>query len=120
MNNLKEMMARAEALLQGAEERKPAQAIVLRTEQGDVGALIANALSQTHTEEKALLQQLTDMGDTHVTHVLALWQKGGIDLPSYAFRTMLRDVNSENGEAKIFVQTFYGVSTKRLKDTMIA
>lgn len=43
-----------------------------------------------------------------------MWKDGGLDLPSYSFRTALRRLNPANGHTELHL----GPVTKRLSDTM--
>lgn len=97
-------------LLDAAERGPYTQAVVLLSVRGnEYGAVIQNALSEEKTDERALLARLHRAEDTAIQCVLCMWQDGGIDIPSLAFRRMLCDLNPNNTEALQFVMTTDGV-----------
>lgn len=56
--------------------------------------------------------------DTAVRKVLTMWKSGTIDLPSYAFRSALLNLNTDNGNTELLVQGDAGRFVKRLGNTM--
>ena len=112
------MKETALALIKGAEKNPYSQAIVLQTARGQEYAVwVRDALSDSLEIEKMLSQMLQEQ-DVEIHHVLCLWQDGGLDLPSYAFRKRLLDFSPLNSEAGIFVKTASGISVIGLGSTM--
>ncbi len=112
------MKKSASALLRGVEDGEYTQAIVLLTaNENEYAYVIKNALSEEKADETALLERLKNADDTDVRYALCVWQNGGIDLPSFAFRKMLRELNCGNSEALIFVLTSDGIAAKKLSLT---
>ena len=70
------------------------------------------------TEEKKLLEKLKASGDTEIRYVLCMWQDNNVDIPSFAFRKMLCDLDQKNQEAILFVMTTEGISATKMSATM--
>lgn len=106
-------------LLVNAEKKEYTQAIVLLSGTGrEYGAVIENALSGDKKDEKALIECLASANDTKLNHVLCMWRDGGIDIPSFALRQMLCDVDDSNNDCGIFVMVDDGYSVINLENTM--
>ena len=113
------MKKRADELFSNREKKEYTQAIVLLSASGrEYYALIENALSEDKNEEKALIERLSAENDTDISRVLCVWQDGGIDIPSFAFRKLLLDSDSSNGDCGLFVVTSDGYSVIGLKNTI--
>ncbi len=113
------MKKSADGLLCKADKREYTQAIVLLSRTGrEYGAVIEDALSEDKNEEKALIDSLSTANDIKVSRVLCMWQDGGIDIPSFAFRKMLLEIDPSNNDCGIFVSTADGFSVIRLENTM--
>lgn len=110
----------ASTTLQTAEAGENTQVIVLRTQAGKLyHALIADACTIERADERALIARLEADGETCVTDLLCVWQNGTVDLPSYAFRTMLLEANPDNQSTEIFVNCGWrGYATVKLKNRM--
>ena len=115
---LERMSQKASALLSRAAIGLYTQALVLCTDGGEYGAVISNALTAEKAEEHALLNALRDARDTRVRYVLCMWGDGNIDLPSHAFRILLRELDSQNDESLIFVNTKNGLAVVKLQITV--
>ena len=48
-----------------------------------------------------IIQTLRDTQDTAVQAVLAMWKDGALDLPSYAFRTALLELDHSNAQTEL-------------------
>lgn len=108
------MMVTANTVLKDAECEQFTQAIVLLSAAGnEYSAVIKNVLSEEKTDEKALLERLKKADDTEIRYCLCMWQNGSIDIPSFAFRDMLCELNPKNSETQSFVMT---VSTKKISE----
>lgn len=66
--------------------------------------------------EDAVLAALEE--DRKVLAVLSVWKGGCLDIPSYALRQGLLDLNPENGEAYVLLQGEGRILTKKLADTL--
>jgi len=69
-------------------------AYVLMTKSGAVHTVINDDFDST-------VQSLRESGDTAVQKVLAMWKDGWADLPSYAFRTALLELDPANAETEL-------------------
>lgn len=69
-------------------------AYVLVTGSGAVHTVINDDFGST-------IQSLRESGDTAVQKVLAMWKDGTGDLPSYAFRTALLELDPSNAETEL-------------------
>ena len=106
-------------LLCGTEKKEYTQAIVLLSSAGrEYGAIIENALSGDKKEEKSLTERLLSANDTKLSHILCVWQDGEIDVPSFALRQMLLDIDPSNKDCGLFVITADGCSVMSLANTM--
>ena len=95
------------------------QAIVLVSAKGmEYGAVIQNALSKEKEDETALMEMLSLQGDTEIRYVLCMWEDGGIDVPSMAFRQMLLTLDPKNAESVLLLMTDNGVQGVQLSKTM--
>ena len=56
--------------------------------------------------------------DTAVLKILTMWKSGAIDLPSYAFRSALLELNAANSNTELLVQGAAGRFVKKLGNTM--
>lgn len=108
------MMVTANTALKDAECEQFTQAIVLLSAaENEYSAVIKNVLAEEKTDEKALLERLKKADDTEIRYCLCMWQNGSIDIPSFAFRDMLCEMNPKNSETQSFVMT---VSTKKISE----
>lgn len=115
------MKALATETLSNAKVGQYTQAIVLFSESEALyGAVIENALSQERADERELLEKLKTNGDARIRYCLCMWQDGGIDIPSVAFRRMLLDLDKENYRAVLLVTTVDGICGIELGATMKA
>ncbi len=111
------MKKTAQDLLQRAEKGQYTQAIVLFSSKGnEYGTVIENALSSEKADESEFLLRVRQVEDTKILYLLCLWQDMNIDLPSFAFREMLREINPQNDETRIFVMTKNGISAVKLSN----
>lgn len=118
-NVFDKMKATAIRLLDNAEKEQNTQAIVLYSaSKNEYSAIIKNACSRELTEEKALLEKLKIANDTEIRYVLCMWKNNEIDIPSFAFRKMMIELETKNTESLIFVLTADGVSSIKLSTTM--
>ena len=113
------MRKKAIELLSDAEKSQYTQAIVLHSAAGnEYGAIIRNALSEEKPDEAYLLRKIQEAKDGEICFVLCMWQDKRIDIPSFAFRNLLLDLNEKNSESMLFVMTADGVSEIKLSATM--
>ncbi len=114
-----QMKKSALELLSNSEKKEYTQVIVLRSATGrEYVKVLQNALSEDKKEELELIALITSATDTKIARVLCMWQDGGVDIPSFAFRQMLIQADSSNNDAGIFVSTADGFSVMRLENTM--
>jgi len=106
-------------LLSQSDKEKYTQAIVLYSANGNkYDVVIKNACSEDRTEEKEFLAKLKAAEDTEIRYVLCMWPDNCIDIPSFAFRKMLSDLDSKNQEALLFVMTVEGVSAMKISSSL--
>ena len=78
-----------------APDRLPAPlAYVLVTKRGAVHTVINDEFSDT-------VQTLREQQNTEIEAILTMWKDGIPDLPSYAFRTALLELNPANAETEL-------------------
>lgn len=106
-------------LLSDTEKGQYTQAIVLHSATGqEYGTVIQNALSEEKTEETVFLREIRETKDSEIRFALCMWQDFGIDIPSFAFRKLLLDINDKNSEATLLVMTEDGIGGIKLSTTM--
>ncbi len=98
-------------------QSKNAQILVLKTRNGKI-YVFENDITKNNAIEDEIINKLISNNDTQIDLVLCMWDIGGIDVPSYYFRTMLYKMNSENLNTKIFLQGFDGLHIKELRVTI--
>ena len=112
------MKERASILLNKQENGDHTQAIVLyTTKKREYSRLIKDALNKDSTDVKALFEELREAGDTTVLYILSMWSDMCIDIPSFAFRERLLELDPSNGETRFFVLTPMGVSVLKISAT---
>ena len=106
-------------MLSDAEKSQYTQAVVLHSSTGnEYSTIIRNALSEGKVDAVSLLQKIQEAKDCEMCFVLCMWQDQCIDIPSFAFRNLLLDLNEKNSESLLFVMTADGVSGIKLSATM--
>ena len=114
-----DMKATAFDLLCNTKKEKYTQAIVLYSAKGNkYSEIIEDACSKDMTNEKELLEKLKVAGDTEIQYALCVWQDNNIDIPSFAFREMLSELDQKNQEALLFVMTTEGICATKISATM--
>lgn len=118
-NLFERLQKTASAILQSVEQGQYTQALILVSSiKKEYSAVIKDALSEEHPEEKALLEELKVNQDTALNYILCMWQDGNIDIPSWAFRKMLCSLDPKNADALLFVMTENGTSVVKLANTL--
>lgn len=113
------MRKTAVELLRNTEKNQYTQCISLfSSKEKEYTVIIKKALTNEKAEEESLLERLKKIEDTEIYYVLCMWQDECIDIPSYAFRKMLCDLNSKNYKSLLFVTTRNGISVKELSKTI--
>jgi len=98
---------------------KRAQVIVLLTaNEVEYSAVISDPLTEGKTEESAFLEKITAENNTKISYALCMWKDSCIDVPSFAFRKMMVELDPENNNTMIFVQTAKGISAVKLSNIM--
>ena len=84
----------------------PQQVLLCRTSDGGEHSIsLLHIVEGDHSEEDAFLRELKGK---QVTHIIALWQNGTIDVPSFAFRKKLLQDCPGSEEAAVLLQTGSG------------
>ena len=84
----------------------PQQVLLCRTSDGEIHCTSLLHIEEgDHSEEEALLSELAGK---QVTHVIALWQSGTLDLPSMSFRKNLLKTCPGSDSALVLLQTGSG------------
>lgn len=66
----------------------------------------------------ALIRKLAEQDDTHVTHLVTVFPGPAVDLPSYAFRQALLELNEENAHALMVLQGHECLRARTIASTM--
>ena len=118
-NVFDKMKNTAQTILQNKEKKQYSQAIVILTKKNnEYSAFVENAVYSDKTDEKLLIDGLTESKDTEIYRILCLWSDGGVDLPSLYFRDKLLQLDSANSDAGIFAMTKDGPSVIKLGITI--
>ena len=119
MNRFEEMLALASKENQTI-SGEYAQTVVGLTENGRLFSLpLCNALETPSAEIETFLSLLLENGNRALTHLVCLWKRGDVDLPSFALRKSLIEQNPENGKASILLVGENGYTQRTLKSTML-
>ena len=68
------------------------------------GEKIYTGISYGPNSGDSLIEGLKQHGDTQVTHLVSLWQQGGLDVPSFDFRKALLELDAKNEFALLLMQ----------------
>ena len=113
------MIAEARAQLKIVADRPNAQAILLQTESDELlCGVIGDGQASARIGEDDLIERLKQSGCSRVKRLLCVWANGGVDLPSYRFRTMLLQADGENRTAEMLVSGARGYNTVQLETRM--
>lgn len=66
----------------------------------------------------ALIRKLAEQDDTHVTHLVTVFPGPAVDLPSYAFRQALLELNEKNAHALMVLQGHECLRARTIASTM--
>ena len=81
------------------------QIIALRASNGQTYIMEnRNIMSGDNSDEDLFLRSLKAQGVTAVTHLVAVWCDGGLDVPSMHFRQGLLELSPENAETLLLLQ----------------
>lgn len=94
------LSAAGNALKELSPEAGGSYAIALKTG----GGKICSAASTDRQTDERIMQALIGAGETRVTHLVAVWKEGCLDIPSYALREKLLGLNKENENALLALQ----------------
>ena len=95
------------------------QAIVLQSASQKIYTVVSSHICQgDHTEENACLQRLQQNGNAQLLRLVALWQDGGTDVPSYAFRQALVALDPGNRQTQILMLSERGYHAMVLGATL--
>lgn len=103
-----------------AEKLSDGNVVVMLTAKGTVISVsFQNVHSAIEAENamKLLIEKKKD-GESQIKRMVCMWHEGGIDLPSYAFREALVDIDSKNLSAQILLNGLGGYVVKTVKATM--
>ena len=84
---------------------------VLETASGNIHTVVNNDFQKT-------LDVLTQSDDTMVTKLVAMWKEGCVDVPSYAFRKSLLELDDANRQTKVLLRSENGYITKPIEIMM--
>ncbi len=74
------------------------QVNVVRTEKGNVYSVALPDAVNAQKELESFFEMLREKDDRRVSHVVAMWSFGCAEIPSYAFRKGLLELDAGNGE----------------------
>ena len=79
------------------------QVNVVRTEKGNVYSVALPDAINAQKELEGFFGMLREKDDRRVSYVVAMWSTGGAEIPSYAFRKGLMELDAGNGETLILL-----------------
>ena len=107
----------ARTALAAAKHARHTQCIALLTSRGRLYTeVIADALSDAHSDEARLLDRLSADGDTTAAKLVCMWHEGSVDAPSWAFRSMLTALDPANAETEMLLIGKNGYLTYRIRE----
>ncbi len=74
------------------------QVNMVRTEKSHVYCLALVDVGNAQKELEGFFGMLREKDDCRVSHVVAMWSTGGAEIPSFAFRKGLLELDAANGE----------------------
>ena len=110
----------AENTKKEADKLSDGNVVVMLTTKGTVISIAFSSVSSSIQAEntlKFLIDKKKD-GESKIARMICMWHGGGIDLPSYAFREALVDIDSQNLSAQILLNGLGGYVVKTVKATM--
>lgn len=127
MKKFEELLLVVKSALQSITPHQYTQVIAACSNNGYIcHAVINNVLSQEKTTQEQLINLLIENNATLVEKLVCIWAKDGVstnaldclDIPSYDFRKMLCDCNSDNVNTKLLLRGKDGFITKTIGQTM--
>lgn len=112
------------ALLEEAERQVQAnpeaeQVIVVKTAKANMYHFANyDITSGSRADEDRFVELLREQDDTEVQYLVAMWNNGGVDLPSHHFRSRLLEPSPKNGEAVMPLQGEEGYMMENIGVTM--
>ena len=94
---------RKEAWKQLPRHPEAEQVNVVRTEKGNVYSVALPDAINAQKELEGFFGMLREKDDRRVSYVVAMWSTGGAEIPSYAFRKGLMELDAGNGETLILL-----------------
>lgn len=79
------------------------QVTVLRTEKNHIYSLALPDAVNAQKELEGFFGMLREKDDCRVSHVVAMWSTGGAEIPSFAFRKGLLELDAANGETLLLL-----------------
>ena len=79
------------------------QVNVVRTEKGNVYSVALPDAVNAQKELESFFEMLRGRDDCRVSHVVAMWSTGGAEIPSFAFRKGLLELDAANGETLLLL-----------------
>ncbi len=127
MKEFEELLSVVKNALQFITPHQYTQVVAVCSDNGYICyVVIDNALSKEKTTEEQLINQLIANDATLVKKLVCIWAKDEVnvnmldclDMPSYDFRKMLCDCNSDNVNAEMLLRGKDGFITKTIGQTM--
>ena len=84
---------------------------VLETVDGNIHIILNNDFQKT-------LDTMAKANDTVVAKMVAMWNEGCVDVPSYAFRKALLELDDANRQTKVLLRSESGYITKAIRIMM--
>lgn len=94
------------------------QVNVVRTEKGNVYSVALPDAINAQKELEGFFGMLREKDDRRVSHVVAMWSTGGAEIPSYAFRKGLLELDAGNGETLMLLAEALDLYYKALHYSM--
>ncbi len=95
------------------------QVLAVRTSAGNAYVLLNDdVFSPNKQAEQQFVEMLAEIGDTVVTHMIALWSNHKTDFPSFHFRNQLVLMHTDNLDAHIVMRDENRYRTIVLRDTL--
>ncbi len=91
-----------------------AQVTVFVTEKGNMYHSVEQDATVGQANTLRLLEKMQKEGDCHIVRIVCVWQGGYVDVPSYAVRLRVRELDSRNQNADVLLNGGLRYSVKPL------
>ena len=103
-----------------ADKLSDGNVVVVLTSTGAVASISFQNIHSTIEAENAMkfLVEQKKKGEAKIERLICMWFNGSVDMPSFAFREALINIDSKNFSTQVLLNGLNGYVVKTVKDTM--